>query len=106
MVGKDKRETTEGTFFDYSVKYFSAGQTNISDISLGIDDDREYDVNETIKLRVNQENPKMVESLSNLGGLRFKFIMSILLVLIFLYTTISLTFFFARDPVWDIDNPN
>lgn len=56
VIKKEKRETSEGTFFDYQVEYKDLkGNVIKNEASLGIDVDKEYQVGDVIEILISKK---------------------------------------------------
>jgi hypothetical protein len=93
VISKEKRETSEGTFFDYQIEYKDPkGVTIITEKSLWKEIDEEHQIGDVVKVLVSKKRPKVAEVVSNLNSLRFSLVVAIIMIFVFIYSIYKVFF--------------
>jgi hypothetical protein len=92
VISKEKRETSEGTFFDYKIEYKDPkGATIKTAASLWKGTGREYQVGDVVIVLVSKKRPEVAEVVTNLNSLRFKLIAAMLIIFVLVFSIYKIT---------------
>jgi hypothetical protein len=94
VIGKDKRDTSEGDFFDYKIGYINPvdQKTIENETSVWSELDKEYNVGDTMLVLISKRKPKVAIMVKNIDSVRFSFIVSIVLIGVFFYSGYKVLF--------------